>query len=253
MCGLGEASTAHLFSWCPAVGLVWHILRPHDAPWSLGDALLTDCGHQALLAQLVHQITYLYSISLGLTPIGADEAARRIMAGMVSSSDDTPDLQDDTGLLYRPADVTGTWHPWEGPCRHCGNSASRRRVVGSAHPAQTRTGERGGGAMRRCPVTSEGVQAGDLLLRLQGPEATNGWLLACPGWVPPPRVDPLEANARWQVTYCPNCDMHIASLYATLPLRPQQEVICRTAPFPDVDTIRYPYEVTFDGLSLIHI
>ena len=101
--------------------------------------------------------------------------------------------------------------------------------------------------MRRRPVTSESVLAGDLLLQLQGPEATNGWLLACPGWVPPPRVDPLEANARWQVNYCPNCDMHIASLYATLPLGPQQEVVCRSAPFPDVDTIRYPYEVTFDG------
>ena len=101
--------------------------------------------------------------------------------------------------------------------------------------------------MRRRPVTSASVRAGDLLLQLQGPEATNGWLLACTGWVPPPRVDPLTANARWQVTYCPECDMHTASLYATLPLDARTEVVCRSAPFPDVDTIQYPYEVTFDG------
>ena len=101
--------------------------------------------------------------------------------------------------------------------------------------------------MRRCPVTTRAVQAGDLLLRLQGPETTNGWLLAGAGWVPPTRIDPLAANARWQVTFCPACDQHVASLHATIPLNAQQEVVCRAAPFPDVDTIRYPYEVTFDG------
>ena len=101
--------------------------------------------------------------------------------------------------------------------------------------------------MRRRPVVGSDVRAGDLLLRLQGDEASNGWLLAGPGWIPTPRVDPLTANAQWVITYCPDCDKHTASLRTTMPLRAHQEVVVRSSPAPDVDTILFPYEVTFDG------
>ena len=101
--------------------------------------------------------------------------------------------------------------------------------------------------MRRRPVVGADVHAGELLLRLQADEAINGWLLAGPGWIPIPRVDPLTANAQWVTTYCPDCDKHTASLRTTMPLRAHQEVVVRSSPAPDVDTVLFPYEITFDG------
>ena len=107
LCGLREASTAHLFSWCPAVGMVWHTVAPLDAPLSLGDALLGQHGMDALLGQLVHQITYRYSVSLGLPPLTPEDASRRILAGLVSAADDSPDPTEEDGPLHRAADVDG--------------------------------------------------------------------------------------------------------------------------------------------------
>ena len=101
--------------------------------------------------------------------------------------------------------------------------------------------------MRRRPVVQGPVRAGEVVLRLQGDDAVNGWLLAGPGWVPIPRVDPLTANAQWVTTFCPDCDRHTASLRTTMPLEAGQEVVVRSSPAPDTDTIQYPYEVTFDG------
>ena len=101
--------------------------------------------------------------------------------------------------------------------------------------------------MRRCPVTRAAVAPGTLLLALEGERATNGWLLAGPGWVPPPRVDPSQANAEWRVTFCPRCDKHVARLTALIQMDVGTEVVCASLPSPDLDTILWPYELTFDG------
>ena len=101
--------------------------------------------------------------------------------------------------------------------------------------------------MRRCPVTRAAAAPGDTLLVLEGERATNGWLLAGEGWVPPPRVDPEHATATWRVSYCGVCDKHIARLTALVPLPAGEEVVCSSLPSPDLDTILWPYEVIFDG------
>ena len=82
---------------------------------------------------------------------------------------------------------------------------------------------------------------------LEGERACNGWMLAGEGWIPPPRVDAAHATAAWHVSYCGVCDKHIACLRATVPLQTGDEVVCATLPSPDLDTILWPYEVTFDG------
>ena len=111
----------------------------------------------------------------------------------------------------------------------------------------TRAAERGGGAMRRCPVARRVTAPGDTLLVLEGERARNGWLLAGEGWVPPPRLDAEHVTAAWHVSYCGVCDKHIARLSATVPLQTGDEVVCASLPSPDLDTVLWPYEVTFDG------
>ena len=101
--------------------------------------------------------------------------------------------------------------------------------------------------MRRCPVMGRPASPGAPLLLLQGERRSNGWLLAGPGWVPPPRVDPDRANADWRVWYCATCDKHVAHLAALEHIDTGSEVICSSLPAPDLDTILRPYEVTFDG------
>ena len=89
--------------------------------------------------------------------------------------------------------------------------------------------------------------SGTPLLLLEGERCTNGWLLAGPGWIPPPRVDPAQANAEWRVSYCTACNKHVARLTALTHLDAETEVVCPSLPAPDLDTIMWPYEVTFDG------
>ena len=43
------------------------------------------------------------------------------------------------------------------------------------------------------------------------------------------------------------CDKHVARLTALTHLEAGEEVVCATLPSPDLDTILWPYEVTFDG------
>ena len=200
-----------------------------------------------LLGQLVHQIEYRCSISLGLPHLAAEDSPRGIIAGLVSATDDTLDPAPEDDALHRAADVDGVWHRWTGGCRTCEPPVAVAVLQGSARPAMTRTAERGGGAMRRCPVVRSAVPPGTPLLVLEGERATNGWLLAGPGWVPPPRVDPSQANAEWRVMYCPNCDKHVARLTALEHLEAETEVVGSSLPAPNLDTILWPYEVTFDG------
>ena len=101
--------------------------------------------------------------------------------------------------------------------------------------------------MRRCPVARRAVPTGTTLLVLEGERARNGWLLAGDGWVPPPRVDETRPTAAWQVSYCGVCDNHIARLHSTTPLQEGEEVVCASLPSYELDTVLWPYEVTFDG------
>ena len=101
--------------------------------------------------------------------------------------------------------------------------------------------------MRRCPVARRATATGATLLVLEGERSRNGWLLAGDGWVPPPRTDANNSTAEWHVAYCGVCDKHIARLHATVPLQEGDEIVCATSPSYELDTVLWPYEVTFDG------
>ena len=253
LCGLGEATTEHIWSWCPAVALAWTRAREEGHPADFATALCSRGDHQRLACRLAHQISYRFCVNRDCTPLGAEVAATLVLQGIVVPDSDQQadsDLEDDwhegQPLPPDPGELA-VWAPLAEPCATCcPQGPPATRIHGSARPHASRQALRAGGELRRLPVIAHATAPDERLAVLQADQPRAGWLPPGPGWFPCPRVD-ARPSATWECSYCHRCDLHTLVLRACRALDPGDEITVRDSPFPDASAAQWPYEVTFDG------
>ena len=159
LCGHGEAGSAHLMAWCPAVALAWRVARPKQTRTTLLGTVLDADSHCDIVVHFLHQVVCRHAIGVRQPRLTADEGCRAVLAGPTALPGEDERMQDEPDredhLFYRLSDVDGARERMRDPCPGCAPGLPQDAAAhGSAWPAQTRNGEIGGDAMRRNLVSA---------------------------------------------------------------------------------------------------
>ena len=247
LCGQGEASNHHLWTWCVTVALAWRNLGLDDHGCLL-QTILAPPPQPTPISIFIHQVSYLYCTSYDFPPLEPTTAAQRICAAVRTCH--FQDLEDDPPSREAVGTARcelATWASYHG-CDMCNPlQPIPSRPRSSAAPTQ-RTAEIPAGQLRRCPTAAVTTAQGHLIAIISADAPLAAWLVPPDGWWPRPRrVPPHEANAAWTTTYCRHCNTHHASLHALCHIPYDTEITVPSNPSPDYEDALWPFELTFDG------